>query len=143
MRGEAETTHGFLDAPLIVKVRNPRPLVRRPHGGIDEVSDAGLARERRKTLALRLFPLDARLPRVLHAEDAPRAGQRAAKRRLVIEIALADVNSLALQRRRLLAARLARQAAQMEPGTPQRVRDRTALMAGHSSDENRSILRHG
>src|SRR5437879_13705420 len=52
------------------------------------VFHAGLARQRRKTLALRLFPLDACLPRVLHAEDAPRAGQRTAQRRLVVQIAL-------------------------------------------------------
>ena len=51
------------------------------------VFHAGLARQRRKTLALRLFPLDTCLPRVLHTEDAPRAGQRTAQCRLVIEIA--------------------------------------------------------
>jgi len=84
------------------------------------VFDAGLARQRRKTLALRLFPPDARLPRVLHAEDAPRAGQRTAHRRLVIEIALDDVDAMARQRPCPLAVRLARQAAQMEPGTLQR-----------------------
>src|SRR5213594_3816918 len=143
MRREAEAAHGFLNAPLVLEVRDARPLVRRSHRCVNKVFDAGLARQRRKTLALRLFPLDACLPRVLHAEDAPRAGQRAAKRRLVIEIALDYVDTLALQRRRLLAVWLARQAAQMEPGAPQRVRDSTALMAGHSGDENRSILRHG
>src|SRR5882724_1706564 len=62
MRGEAETAHGFLDAPLVVEVRDACPLVRRSHGCVDVVFDAGLARQRRKTLALRLFPLDARLP---------------------------------------------------------------------------------
>ncbi len=105
--------------------------------------DAGLARQRRKTLALRLFPLDARLPRVLHAEDAPRAGQRTAQRRLVIEIALDDVDAMARQRHRPLAVRLARQAAQMEPGALQRLRDRAALIACRSGDENRSIACHG
>jgi hypothetical protein len=30
----------------------------------------------------------------------------------------------------------------MEPGTVQRVRDRAALIACHSGDENRSIARH-
>src|ERR1041385_3521786 len=119
MRGEAEAAHGFLDAPLVVEVRDARPLVRRSHGGVDVVFDAGLARERRKTLALRLFPLDARLPRVLHAEDAPRAGQRTAQRSLVIEIAFDDVDSIVRQRRRALAVRLARQAAQMESGALQ------------------------
>src|SRR5579863_9099765 len=114
MRGEAEAAHGFLDAPLVVEVRDARPLVRRSHGGVDVVFDAGLARQRRKTLALRLFPLDARLPGVLHAEDAPRAGQCTAQRRLVIEIALYDVNAMAGQSCRLLALRLARQAAQIE-----------------------------
>jgi hypothetical protein len=64
------------------------------------VFDAGLARQRRETLALGLFSLDARFPRVLHAEDAPRAGQRMAQRRLVIEIALHDVDALARPRRR-------------------------------------------
>ena len=77
--------------------------------------DAGLARQRRKTLALRLFPLDARLSRVLHTEDAPGAGQCTAQRRLVIEITLDDVDALARQRRGPLAVRLARHAAQMEP----------------------------
>src|SRR5262249_23480075 len=100
MRGEAEAAHGFLDAPLLVEVRDACPLVCRPHGCVDVVLDAGLARQRRKTLALRLFPLHARLPRVLYAEDAPRAGQRTAKSRLVIEIALDDVDALARQRRR-------------------------------------------
>src|SRR5437899_3745340 len=116
MRGEAEAAHGFLDAPLVVEVRDARPLVRRSHGCVDVMFDAGLARQRRKTLALRLFPLDARLRRVLHAEDAPRASQRSAKRRLVIEIALDDVDALARQRRRPLAVRLAGHAAQMKPG---------------------------
>src|SRR5882757_2871054 len=114
MRGEAEAAHGFLDAPLVIEVRNARPLVRRSHGCVDVVFDAGLARQRRKTLALRFFPLDARLPRVLHGEDAPHAGQRTAQRRLVIEIALDNVDALACQRRRPLAVRLAREAAQME-----------------------------
>src|SRR4029077_14231100 len=97
MRGEAEAAHGFLDAPLVVEVRDARSLVRRSHGCVDEVFDAGLARQRRKTLALRLFPLDARLQRVLHAEYAPRAGQRTAQRRLVIQISLDDVDALTSQ----------------------------------------------
>src|SRR5579862_3075305 len=143
MRGEAEAANGFLDAPLVVEMWDARPLVRRSHGCIDIVFDAGLARQRRKTLALRLFPLDARLPRVLHAEDAPCAGQRTPQRRLVIEIALDDVDSLARQRCRPLAARLTRQAAQKEPGALQRPRDRAALIACHSGDENRSIACHG
>src|SRR5260221_2425228 len=116
MRGEAEAAHGLLDAPLVVEVRDAGLLVRRSHGRVDVVFDARLARQRRKTLALRLFPLGARLPRVLHAEDAPGAGQRTAQRRLVIEIALDDVDALARQRRRPLAVRLAGQAAQIEPG---------------------------
>jgi len=52
------------------------------------VFDTGLARQRRQALALHLFPGDARLQGVLHAEDAPHAGQRRAQRRLVIEITL-------------------------------------------------------
>src|SRR5579862_5273269 len=135
MRGEAEAANGFLDAPLVVEMWDARPLVRRSHGCIDIVFDAGLARQRRKTLALRLFPLDARLQRILHAEDAPRAGQGTAQRRLVIEIALDDVDAMALHRRRPLAARRTRQAAQMEPGALQRLRDRGALFASHSGDE--------
>src|SRR5690242_6854835 len=115
MRGETETAHGLLDAPLVVEVRDARLLVRRSHGCIDIVFDAGLACERRKTFALRLFPLDARLSRVLHAEDAPSASQCTAQRRLVVEIALDDVYALARQRRRPIAIRLSRQAAQMEP----------------------------
>src|SRR2546427_12744382 len=94
MRGEAEAAHGFLDAPLVVEVRDARPLVRRSHGCVDVVFDAALPRQRRKTLALRLFPLDAGLTRVLHAEDAPRAGQRTAQRRLGIQLALADADAL-------------------------------------------------
>src|SRR5438128_10127716 len=114
MRGEAEAAYGFLDAPLVLEVRDARPLVRRSHGCVDVVFDASLARQRRKTLALRLFPLDTCLPRVLHTEDAPRAGQRTAQCRLVIEIALDDVDAVARQRRRPLAVRLARQAAHSE-----------------------------
>src|SRR6266566_4033192 len=140
MRGEAEATHGFLDAPLVVEVWDARPLVRRSHGRVHEVFDAGLARKRRKTLALRFFPLDARLQRVLHAEDSPRAVQRTAQRRLVIEIALDDIDAMARQRRRPLALRLARQAAQTEPAALQRLCDRAALIACHSGDENRSIV---
>src|SRR6266446_1918823 len=121
MRGEAEAAHGFLDAPLVVEVRDARPLVRRAHGCVDVVFDAGLARQRRQTLALRLFPLGASLLGVLHAEDAPRAGQRTAQRRLVIEIALDDVDAVARQRRRPLALRLARQAAQTEATALQRL----------------------
>ena len=71
----------------------------------------GLARQRGKTLALRLFPLDARFTRVLNAEDAPGTGQRGSERRLVVEIALDDVHTLARQSRSALALRLARQAA--------------------------------
>jgi NADPH:quinone reductase-like Zn-dependent oxidoreductase len=67
------------------------------------VFDAGLARQRRQTLALHLFPLGASLPRVLHAEDAPRAGQRTAQRRLVVEIAkLIDSGELKLTIDRIL-----------------------------------------
>src|SRR5271165_4628793 len=109
MRGEAEAAHGFLDAPLVVEVRDARLLVRRSNGCVDVVFDAGLARQRRKTLALLLFPLDACLSRVLHAENAPSAGQCTAQRRLVIKIALNDLDTLFCQRRRLLAVRLARQ----------------------------------
>src|SRR5438445_8949389 len=138
MRREAEAAHGFLDAPLVVEVRNARPRVRRSHGCVDVVFDAGLARQRRKTFALRLFPLDTRLPRVLHAEDAPRAGQRTAQRRLVIEIALDDVDAVARQRRRPLALRLAREATQTEIAALQCLRDRAALIACHSGDENGS-----
>src|SRR3984957_21331932 len=97
MRGEAEAAHGFLDAPLVVEVRDTRSLVRRSHGCVDVVFDAGLARQRRETLALRLFALNARLPRILHAEDAPGAGQCPAQWRLVIEIALDDVDPMARQ----------------------------------------------
>jgi hypothetical protein len=104
------------------------------------VLDAGLTRQRCKTLALRFFPLDPRLQAVLHAEDAPRAGQRAAQCRLVIEIAL---DAVARQRGRPLAIRHARQAAQVEPGALQRLRDRATLIACHSGDENRSIDCHG
>src|SRR5579862_4593306 len=103
MRGEAEAADGFLNPPLVVEVRDAGPLVRRSHGRVDVVFDAGLARQRRKTLALRLFPLDARLPCVLHAEDAPYAGQRRAQRRLVIKIALDDFDATARQRYRPLA----------------------------------------
>src|SRR6266404_6744878 len=127
MRGEAEAAHGFLDAPLVVEVRNARTLVRRSHGCIDVVFDSGLARQRRKTLALRFFPLNARLPRVLHAEDAPCAGQCAAQRRFVIEIALDEVDSVARQFRRPLAVRVARKAAQMESAALQGLRYCTAL----------------
>src|SRR5260370_13300335 len=143
MRGEAEAAHSFLDAPLVVEVRDARPLVRRSHGCVDVVFDAGFARQRCETLSLRLFPRDARLPRVLHAEDAPGPSQRTAKRRLVIEIALDDFDALARQRRGPLAFRLARQAPQMEPGSFPGLRHRSALLACHSGDENRSIVCHG
>jgi len=50
---------------------------------------------------------------------------------------------MARHRRRPFAVRLARQAAQIEPGALQRLRDRAALIACHSGDENRSIACHG
>jgi hypothetical protein len=50
---------------------------------------------------------------------------------------------VARQRRRPLAVRHARQAAQIEPGALQRLRDRAALIACHSGDENRAVARHG
>src|SRR5260370_7835240 len=95
MRGEAEAAHGFLDTPLVVEVRDARQLVRRSHGCVDIMFDAGFARQRRKALALRLFPLDARLSRVLHAEDAPDAGQRTAQPRFVVKTPLHNVAPLA------------------------------------------------
>src|SRR6202011_2214611 len=64
------------------------------------------------------------------------------QRRLVIEIALDDIDTVARERHRPIAARLARQAAQLARAALQRLRDRAALMACHSGDENRSIARH-
>src|SRR5579862_2305920 len=143
MRGETEAAHGLLDAPLVFEVRDARLLVRRSHGCVDIVFDAGLTRECCQALALRLFPLDARFARVLHGEDTPRAGQRTAQRRLVIQIALDDIDSLMSQRRGPLAFRLACQTAQMESRALQRLRHRSTLLPCHSGDENRSIVSHG
>ena len=53
-----------------------------------------------------------------------------------------DVDTLARQRRRPLAVRLARQTAQIEPDPLQRVGDRAALFARHSRNENRPTVRH-
>ena len=75
-------------------------------------------------------------------EDSPGAGQCTSQRSLVIEIALDDVDALARQRRCPLAVRLARQAAQMKSGALKRVGDRTALIACHSGNKNRSIFCH-
>src|ERR1700756_4699664 len=140
MRGEVEAAYGFLDAALVIEVGDARPLVRRSHGCVDVMFDAGFARQRRKTVALRLFPLDARLSRVLHAEDAPGASQRTAQSRPVIQIALDDLNALVRQRRGPLAFRLACQATEMETHAPQPLRHRPALLSCHSGDENRSIV---
>src|ERR1700731_3446015 len=100
MRGEAEGAYGFLDAPLVVEVRDARPLVRRSHRCVDAGFHAGPPPQRPQTLPLRLFPLDARLQRGLHAEDAPHTGQRTAQRRLLIEIAPNEVDVDALARQR-------------------------------------------
>src|SRR4029077_7063141 len=135
MRGEAETAHGVLDAPLAVEVRDARPFVRRSYGRVDILFNTRFASERRETVALRLFTLDSRLARVLHAEDAPDTFQRTAQRGLVIEVALYDVDAVARQRRRPLAVRLSRQAAQTEIRALQRLRDRAALIACHAGDE--------
>src|SRR5579871_6176730 len=143
MRGETEAAHGLLDAPLVVEVGDARLLVRRTHGCVDIVFDADVTREYCKALALSLFPLDARFARVLHGEDTPRAGQRTAQRRLVIQIALDDIDPLIRQRHGPLAFRLACQTTQMETRAPQRLRHRSALLACHSGDENRSIVCHG
>jgi hypothetical protein len=35
MRRKAEAAHRFLDPPLVVEVRDARPLVRRSHGCVD------------------------------------------------------------------------------------------------------------
>jgi hypothetical protein len=71
------------------------------------------------------IPLDPCFPRVLHAEDAPCAGQCTAQRRLVIEVALDDFDAMRRERRRPLAIRLARQAAQMQPSALRRTRSAT------------------
>jgi len=142
VRREAEASYGFFNPPLVVEVRDAGPLVSRSHGCVDVVLDSGLARQRRKTLALRLFPLNTRLQRGLYAEDTPHAGQRTAQRRLVIEIAFDDLDAVARQRCRLLAIRLPRQTTQTEAGADQRLRHGAALFACHSCDQNRSIARH-
>lgn len=84
--------------------------------------------------ALRLFSLDARLLRVLHAEDAHTPAN--ARRSVVssIEIALDDFDALARQRRCPLAVRSSRQATQMEPGALQSLRNRAALIAREPFD---------
>ena len=103
-----------LDAPFVVEVRDARLLVRRSYRSVDILFDPGCAPECCQALALRLFPLDCRFTCVLHGEDAPRAGQRIPQRRLVIEIALDDVDALAgYATARSLP--LARQAAQWSP----------------------------
>src|SRR4029077_4853313 len=106
-------------------------------------NDAGLTSQCRETLALRLFPLDARLPGILYAEDPPRASQRTTQGCLVIEITLDDFDALVRQRRCRLTVRLARQTAQIKPGALARPRHRAALLACYSGDENRSIACHG
>src|SRR5258708_34689467 len=96
--------------------------------------NAGLAGQHRKTFALRLFPLSASLSCVLNGKDAPDASQRRAQRRLVIEIALDDIDVLTRQCHCPLTVRFSGQTTQTEPGTLERLCDRTALMAGHSRD---------
>src|SRR5258707_8607349 len=142
MRGEAEAAYGFLDAPLVVKVRDARLLVCRSDRCVDVMFDAGLASQCRETLALRLFPLDARLSGILHGEDPPRASQRTTQGCLVIEITLDDFDALVRQRRCRLTSGLARQPAQIKPGALERPRNRAALIACHPGDENRSIACH-
>jgi len=72
-------------------------------------------------------PLPARRPLqtgVLYPNTPPRAGQRTAQRRLVIEIALDNVDAVARQRRCVLALRLPASTRQPEPAAVQRLRDR-------------------
>ena len=59
------------DAVLIVEVRNAGLAVRGSDGCIHIMLNAGLPREARQALALLLFTLDPRFPRVLHGEDTP------------------------------------------------------------------------
>lgn len=51
-----------------------------------------------RQLALGLFTFDARFPRVLHGEYAPRALQRRFQRRRVVEVALHDLHAFTPKR---------------------------------------------
>src|SRR5438067_90839 len=116
----------------------------RPSASVRISAASGIVRTLPARSISRRFKAEAPVnARALHAEDAPRSGQCMAKRRLVIEIALDDFDALARQRRGPLAVRLARQATQMETGAIQCLRHRSALLACHSGDENRSIFCHG
>jgi len=121
MRREAEAAHGLLDATLVVEVRDARPLVRRSHG-MCRRSCSTLAS--RASVARRLPCASSRSTPASNVfctlKTPQRPAKRTAQRRLFIEIALDDIDAMARQRRRPLALRLARQAAQTEPAALQR-----------------------
>jgi len=137
----AEAAHGFFDAPLAVEVRDARPRVRRSHGCVHVVFDAGLARQRRQTLALRLFSLDARLKRGLHPKTphAPASARRSVGSSSRSPWTMSTPWPPAP---RPLAVRLSRQARRenRRPAAPARLRRPDGPSLG---DENRSIARHG
>src|SRR4030095_14153867 len=94
------------DRVFVLEVRDPCLPVRRGDGGVDVVLHAGVAREPRLAVSLLLLALDARLPRVLDGEDAPRTVHCRAERRLVVQITPHDLGAAFLQGLRGLAVGL-------------------------------------
>jgi len=95
MRREAEAAHGVSMRHLLSKCGTPVRLLCRSHRCVDEVFDTGSRASVARRLPCNLFPGDARLQGVLHAEDAPHAANAGAQRRLVIRSPLTTSTPLA------------------------------------------------
>ncbi len=136
--------HSFLDTPLVVEVRDARPLVQLDPTDVDVVFDAGFTRQHRKTLALRLFPLDACLPAFFSQRKMPQVPANAG--RSVASSSRSPLTMWIPWRAGAAAyslAGLARQAAADGTCALQALRDRAALIAGHPGADRRIVRLSG
>ena len=90
---EADGPDLRLDPRLVVEMRNAGLAIRRPDGGVDQVPQAGSQRQLGEPLPLLLFFVDTRFPGVLHREGAPGAVERGPDRRVVVQVALDDLDT--------------------------------------------------
>ena len=91
---------------------------------------AGPSRDLREAMALRFFAFDAGGPGVLHRIGAPRALQRRAQRRFIVQIALDELGARGGNGLGGLAVGIARQRANLETLAGQRARGGAALLSG-------------
>ena len=138
-----ERADGFLDAPLVLEMRDAGGAVSRSNGGVHEMLDPGLLGQCREALSLFLFLSTPASQVFLHPEDAPRTGERLAERRCVVKIALDDRDSLALESLCGGTVGLAGHSEQLETAAGEGGGDGATLSSGRASDENPLQACHG